>query len=114
MSDSSEENYQCFYDNIKRKLSNEDELKRVTRVKILDEFLEENLITDEFHKKMLKQAILLDKKDDNYDMLSSLLVSASTLLFFLIVFIPEKESFTRMLFSVYIFCIYLIAYMFYK
>tara|TARA_B100002019_G_C21240471_1_gene585231 strand:- start:124 stop:468 length:345 start_codon:yes stop_codon:yes gene_type:complete len=114
MSDSSEENYHRFYHNINRKLNKEDEFKKVTRVRILDKFLEENLITDEFHKKMLKQAILLDKKDDNYDMLSSLLVSASTLLFFLIVFIPEKESFTRMLFSVYIFCIYLVAYMFYK
>ena len=114
MSDPSEKNYHRFYHNIKRKLSKEDEFKKVTRVRILDKFLEENLITDEFHKKMLKQAILLDKKDDNYDMLSSLLVSASTLLFFLIVFIPEKESFTRMLFSVYIFCIYLVAYMFYK
>lgn len=114
MSDSSEENYHKFYHNIKRKLREEDKFKKITRVRILDKFLEENLITDEFHKKMLKQAILLDKKDDNYDMISSLLVSASTLLFFLIVFIPEKETFTRVLFSVYIFCIYLIAYMFYK
>lgn len=114
MSDSSEGNYHRFYHNIKRKLSEEDEFKKVTRVRILDKFLEDNLITDEFHKNLLKQAITLDKSDERYDMLSSLLISASVLLFFLIVFIPEKESFTRILFSVYIFCIYLIAYIFYK
>jgi hypothetical protein len=110
----SEENYEYFYDYIKDELSQEERVQKVTRVRILDKFLDKKLINKTYHKNLLKQAILLDKSDDNYDMLSSLLFSASTLLFFLIVFIPEKESFTRLLFSIYICCIYLIAYIYYR
>ena len=109
----SEENYEYFYDYIKDELSQE-RFQKATRVKILDRFLDKKLINKTYHKNLLKQAITLDKSDERYDMLSSLLISASVLLFFLIVFIPEKESFTRILFSMYICCIYLIAYMFYK
>tara|TARA_B100001248_G_C27397222_1_gene466457 strand:- start:3544 stop:3894 length:351 start_codon:yes stop_codon:yes gene_type:complete len=109
----SEENYEYFYDNIKKELSQEGGFQKVTEAKILDRFLDKKLINIKYHKDMLQGAIIVDKKDEKYDMLSSLLISASTLLFFLIVFIPQKESFIRILFGIYIFCIYLLAYMFY-
>lgn len=109
----SDKNYKYLYDYIKDELS-QGGFQKVTRVKILDRFLENDLINEGFHKKKFNHAIHEDKKDEKNDMLSSLLISTSILLFFLIVFIPEKESFTRILFSIYIFCIYLIAYMFYN
>lgn len=109
----SEENYEYFYDFIKDELSQEG-FQKVTRTRILDRFLDKKLINKKYHKNLLNQAIILDKGDEKNDMISSLLISASVLLFFLIVFIPEKEAFTRILFSMYICCIYLIAYMFYK
>lgn len=109
----SEENYEYFYDDIKKELTQEGGFQRVTEVRILDRFLDKKLINKTYHKYMLQGAIIQDKSDDKYDMLSSLLISASTMLFFLIVFIPQKESFTRIIFGIYIFCIYLVAYMFY-
>lgn len=101
------------YNLIKHELQNACGFQQITRVRILDKFLEKNLITEEYHKKLLKKAIYLDKKEYKYDILSSLLITSSILLFFLIVFIPEKEKFTRVLFGIYILCIYLIAYLYY-
>lgn len=109
----SEENYEYFYDDIKRELSHEGGFQKINEVRILDRFLDKKLINKTYHKNILQKSLIQDKKDDKYDMLSSLLISASTLLFFLIVFIPQKESFTRILFGIYIFCIYLIAYLYY-
>lgn len=108
----SEENYEYFYDDIKKELTQEGGFQRVNEVRILDRFLDKKLINKTYHKNILQNALIQDRKDDKYDMLSSLLISASTLLFFLIVFIPQKETFIRILFSIYIFCIYLVAYMF--
>lgn len=110
----SEENYEYFYDNVKNELCEELGFQKVTRNRILDRFLEKGRINQKFHHDILKEAIILDKEDEKYDMLSSLLISASTLLFFLIVFIPEKETFTRLLFGIYIVCIYMLVYMFYR
>jgi hypothetical protein len=110
----SEENYEYLYDNVKHELCEERGFQKVTRNRILDRFLEKGRINKKFHHDVLKEVIILDKADEKYDMISSLLVSASTLLFFLIVFIPEKETFTRLLFSIYILCIYLMAYIFYR
>ncbi len=110
----SEENYEYFYDDIKHELWEERGFQKVTRNRILDRFLEKGRINQKFHRDVLKKAIILDKEDEKYDMLSSLLISTSILLFFLIVFIPEKETFTRVLFSMYIVCIYMLAYVFYR
>ena len=107
----SEENYEYFYDDIKRELSHEGGFQKINEVRILDRFLDKKLINKTYHKNILQKSLIQDKKDDKYDMLSSLLISASTLLFFLIVFIPQKESFPRILFGIYIFCIYLIPYL---
>jgi hypothetical protein len=108
----SEQNYDLFYEKIKNNLINQGGFQKVTRVRIIDKLLDEEYINHSYHKNLLRTAIIKDKKDEKYDMLSSLLVSSSVLLFFLIVFVPEKETFTRVLFSIYILCIYLIAYMY--
>tara|TARA_B100001094_G_scaffold54829_1_gene50413 strand:- start:1222 stop:1578 length:357 start_codon:yes stop_codon:yes gene_type:complete len=110
----SSENYDYFYDSFKKELIHEGGFQKTTRVRILNRFLEKGLINKEYHKFVLKDCILKDKKDDKYDMLSSLLASTSILLFALIVFIPQKESFIRILFSIYILIIYLIIFVFYK
>lgn len=109
----SEKNYQCLFENIKEELISKSNFQKVTRVKILDHLLKEGHINKSYHNNKLKSEIIKDKKDNKYDVLSSLLVSSSILLFFLIVFIPEKDKFTRILFGIYILCIYLIAYLYY-
>ena len=72
----SEENYEYFYDNIKKELSQEGGFHKVTEAKILDRFLDKKLINIKYHKDMLQGAIIHDKSDDKYDMLSSLLITA--------------------------------------
>lgn len=110
----SSENYDYFYDSFKKELIHEGGFQKVTRVRILNRFLERGLINKEYHESLLKDCILQDKKDDKYDMLYSLLVSSSILLFALIVFIPRSETFIRILFSIYILIIYIIIFLFYK
>ena len=110
----SEENYEYFYDDIKKELTQEGGFQRATEVRILDKFLDKKFINKTYYKNSLKKAIMKDKYYEKQELLSSLLISASILLFFLIAFIPQKETFIRILFGIYILCIYLIAYMFYK
>jgi len=108
----SEINYHKYYDDISSELNNINTFKNLTRVEILDRFYTKKLINKEFHEKQLKYEIINDKHEQKYDLLYSILVSSSILLFFLIVFIPENEKFTKILFSMYILCIYLIVYYF--
>ena len=107
-----EENYNKHYDYIKHELNKEGKFQKVTKVRILDRFLKKNLITEDFHKKTLQSSIKYDKEEEKNDMIFSLLFSASILTYFLIVFIPEKETFTRILFGIYILIIYVIAILF--
>ena len=107
-----EEIYNKYYDYIKHELNKEGGFQKVTKVRILDRFLKKNLITEEFHKKIIRTCIKHDREEEKNDMIFSLLFSASILTFFLIVFLPEKETFTRILFGIYILIICLIALMF--
>jgi hypothetical protein len=107
-----EEIYNKYYDYIKHELNKEGKFQKVTKVRILDRFLEKNLITEDFHKKNLQSCIKHDREEEKNDMIFSLLFSASILTFFLIVFLPEKETFTRILFGFYILIICLISLMF--
>ena len=104
-----EENYNKYYDYIKYELKKEGKFQKVTKVRILDRFLKKNLIAADFHKKTIQSCIKHDSEEEKNDMIFSLLFSASILTYFLIVFIPAKETFTRVLFGIYILIIYLIA-----
>lgn len=108
----SEENYDKLYDFIKNELIKEGGFQKVTNVRILDRFLYMELINKEFHNNIFKTANFQDKQEEKYDMLSSLLLSSGILLFILIFFISENETFIRILFGIYILCIYLLAYVF--
>ena len=110
----SSENYNYFYDNIRDELIDEKGFQKVTRVRILNRFLDKKLINKEYHDYIFKDCVLKDKKDDKHDMLTSLLISSSILIFALIVFIPRSETFIRILFSIYIFFIYILLILFYK
>jgi hypothetical protein len=107
-----EENYNKYYDYIKYEINKEGKFQKVTKVRILDRFLKKNLITEDFHKKKIQSCIKHDREEEKNDMIFSLLFSASILTFFLIVFLPEKETFTRILFGFYILIICVIALMF--
>lgn len=107
-----EEIYNKYYDYIKHELNKEGKFQKVTKVRILDRFLKKNLITEDFHKKKIQSCIKHDLEEEKNDMIFSLLFSASILTLFLILFLPEKETFTRILFGIYILIIYLIALMF--
>src|SRR6056300_2037490 len=107
-----EEIYNKYYDYIKQELNKESKFQKVTKVRILDRFLKKNLITEDFHKKKIQSCIKHDREEEKNDMIFSLLFSVSILTFFMIVFLPEKETFTRILFGFYILIICLIARMF--
>lgn len=110
----SEKNYKKHYDEIKQEINMEGGFQKVTEVRILDRMLQNSLITEDFHKKKLKTCITQDKYEERNEMLYSLLISASALSFMLLVFVPDDEKFTRVLFSIYIFVVYVIAYLYYN
>ena len=51
------DNYDCFYFTVKDELQSNNIFGVVTEVNILDQCLEENLISEEFHKRKLQQKI---------------------------------------------------------
>ena len=55
------ENYSDFYETIKHELNQGNVFSIVTEVNILDQCLEENLISEEFHKKNIQRCIQVDK-----------------------------------------------------
>lgn len=85
------ENYDDFYETIKQELIQENIFGVVTEVNILDRFLEENMISEEFHKRNLQRCILVDKDNLNKELFTSMFISAILITIIYYYFIPNNQ-----------------------
>lgn len=85
------ENYGDFYETIKQELIQENIFGVVTEVNILDRFLEENMISEEFHKRNLQRCILVDKDNLNKELFTSMFISAILITIIYYYFIPNNH-----------------------
>ena len=69
----SSDNYDCFYLTVKNELQSNNIFGVVTEVNILDQCLEENLISEEFHKNNIQRCIKMDKENLNKELFISML-----------------------------------------
>ena len=70
------ENYEDFYITVRDELKSNNIFGVVTEVNILDQFLEENMISEEFHKKNLQRCIKIDNDNLNKELFTSMFISS--------------------------------------
>lgn len=85
------ENYGDFYVTIKQELIQENIFGVVTEVNILDQFLKENMISEEFHKKNLQRCIRIDKENMNKELFTSMFISSILITIIYYYFIPNNQ-----------------------
>ena len=109
------ENYGDFY------LTVRDELKRnnifgvVTEVNILDQFLEENLISEEFHRLNLQRCIKVDKMNLNKELFFSMFISSLLISMIYYIFIPQNSyPLFKFIILIYIFIVYYFSFKYFK
>ena len=109
------ENYDDFYETIKQELIQENIFGVVTEVNILDRFLEENMISEEFHKRNLQRCILVDKDNLNKELFTSMFISAIFITMLYYYFIPNNQY---LLFKIcmffYISIVYYLSFKYFK
>lgn len=111
----SSENYSDFYATIKQELIQENIFDVVTEVNILDQFLKENMISEEFHKKNLQRCISLDKENLNNELFTSMFISSILITIIYYYFIPNNQY---LLFKIcmffYISIVYYLSFKYFK
>lgn len=111
----SSENYGDFYTIIKKELNQENICSVVTEVNILDRFLEENLISEEFHKKNLQRVILVDKEYLNKELFFSMFISSILISLIYYYFVPNNHYlFFRICMFFYISIVYYLSFKYFK
>ena len=85
------ENYGDFYLTVRDELKSNNIFGVVTEVNILDQFLKENLISEEFHKKNLQRCIRVDKDNLNKELFTSMFISAIFIAMLYYYFIPNNQ-----------------------
>jgi len=109
------ENYADFYLTIRYELIPENIFKVVTEVNILDQFLKENMISEEFHKKNLQRCIQIDKENLNQELFYSMFISSFLISILYYYFIPDnKYILFKICMFFYISIVYYLAHRYYK
>jgi hypothetical protein len=109
------ENYIYFYDQIKKELGGSNIFLNITRVIILDEFYDRNLINKSFHTERLKECIAEDKEEELKDLYHSMIVAGTLMTFIFIFYLPSDNYYLfRIMYYIYLAVIYYIAFLFYK
>ena len=103
----SSDNYDCFYLTIKDELQSNNIFGVVTEVNILDQCLEENLISEEFHKNNIQRCIQADKENLNKELFISMFISSFLITLIYYTFIPENKY---PLFKIIMYFYFLIVY----
>lgn len=109
------ENYGDFYETIKQELIQENILGIVTEVNILDRFLKENMISEDFHKRNLQRCILVDKDYLNKELFTSMFISSILITIIYYYFVPNNHY---LLFKIcmffYISIVYYLSFKYFK
>lgn len=109
------ENYADFYLTIKGELKNENVFGTVSEVQILDQFLLENLINDEFHKNNLPRCIKVDKENLNQELFISMFISSLLITMIYYYFIPDnKYIFFKICIFFYISIVYYLSFKYFQ
>ena len=109
------ENYSDFYTIIKKELNQENILGVVTEVNILDQCLEENLISKEFHKKNIQRCIQTDKENLNKELFISMFISSFLITVIYYTFIPEnKYPLLKIIMYFYFSIVYYLSFKYFK
>lgn len=111
----SSENYSDFYTIIKKELNQENILGVVTEVNILDRFLKENLISEDFHKRNLQRCILVDKDYLNKELFFSMFISSILISLIYYYFVASNHYlFFKICMFFYISIVYYLSFKYFK
>mgnify|MGYP001299183020 CR=1 FL=1 len=109
------ENYTDFYITIKGELKENNVFGVVSEVNILDQFLLENLINDEFHKNNLPRCIKRDKENLNNELFISMFISSLLISMIYYYFIPQnKYIFFKICIFFYISIVYYLSFKYFQ
>tara|TARA_B000000532_G_scaffold237071_1_gene224018 strand:- start:3090 stop:3464 length:375 start_codon:yes stop_codon:yes gene_type:complete len=109
------ENYSDFYITIRNELREENIFHVVTELNILDKFLKENLISEEFHKKNLQRCIKVDKENMNKELFSGMLISSILISGIYCYFVPYNQYlFLKICMLFYLLIIYYLSFKYFK
>lgn len=108
-------NYADFYLTIKDELKTENVFGTVSEVQILDRFLKENLISNEFHKLNLQRCIRWDKENMNKELFISMFISSLLISLIYYYFIPEnKYILFKYCIYIYILIVYYLSFKYFQ
>jgi len=111
----SSENYDDFYITVRGELKENNFFGVVSEVNILDQCLDENLISDEFHKNNLQRCIKVDKENLNNELFCSMFISSLLISFIYYYFvIQNKYLFFQICIFFYIFIVYYLSFKYFK
>jgi len=109
------ENYADFYLTIKDELKTENVFGTVSEVQILDRFLKENLISNEFHKLNLQRCIRWDKENMNKELFISMFISSLLISLIYYYFVPEnKYILFKYCIYIYILIVYYLSFKYFQ
>jgi len=109
------ENYADFYLTIRDELKTENVFGTVSEVQILDRFLKENLISNEFHKLNLQRCIRWDKENMNKELFISMFISSLLISLIYYYFIPEnKYILFKYCIYIYILIVYYLSFKYFQ
>lgn len=109
------ENYSDFYITIRNELREENIFHVVTELNILDKFLKENLISEEFHKKNLQRCIKIDKENMNKELFSGMLISSILISGIYCYFVPYNQYlFLKICMLFYLLIVYYLSFKYFK
>jgi len=108
-------NYSDFYLTIKGELKTENVFGTVSEVQILDRFLKENLISNEFHKLNLQRCIRWDKENMNKDLFISMFISSLLISLIYYYFVHEnKYILFKYCIYIYILIVYYLSFKYFQ
>lgn len=107
-------NYNDFYLSIRDELKENNVFGVVTEVNILDQFLEEKLISKDFHKINIQRCIKIDKENLNKELFSALFISSIliSIMYYYISF--NKYPLYNFCIFLYILTVYYLSYKYYN
>jgi len=107
-------NYNDFYLSIRAELKENNIFGVVTEVNILDQFLEEKLISKDFHKINLQRCIKTDKENLNKELFSAMFISSILISIIYYILSYDKYPLFRICIFLYILTVYYLSFKYYN
>jgi len=109
------ENYADFYYTIRDELKMKNIFGIVSELNILDQCLDENLISEEFHRLNVPRCVKVDKMNLNKELFHSMFISSLLLSVIYYTFIPENSySLFKLFILMYISIVYYLSFKYFK